>query len=237
MMQTTPRAPLRGPTFIRLLARLTDAVDVPAPGQSVPHRLSHWLDWRQAIALSTALDDKPSEVDSGAPHLDNTVEDACARVRMGLIQAIAGDQALAHGQAKAGSKEKDLGVPIDYTVFRQHYLTLQRRMHTAIGNLRSQLRGVLAQRSAEMARLAEVDAVMEMALSPRELKVMASVPALLGQRFERLRQSRQDSPADAQLSESAWLGVFRKDMQSLLLAELEVRFQPVDGLLAALRAC
>ncbi|HEX7936672.1 MAG TPA: DUF3348 family protein, partial [Paraburkholderia sp.] len=33
----------------------------------------------------------------------------------------------------------------------------------------------------------------------------------------------------------AWLDVFRKDMQSVLLAELDVRLQPVEGLLAALR--
>jgi hypothetical protein len=29
--------------------------------------------------------------------------------------------------------------------------------------------------------------------------------------------------------------VFRKDKQGVLLAELEIRFQPVEGLLAALR--
>ncbi|MGE8634372.1 MAG: DUF3348 family protein, partial [Achromobacter piechaudii] len=34
----------------------------------------------------------------------------------------------------------------------------------------------------------------------------------------------------------AWLDVFRKDMRSVLLAELDVRLQPVEGLLAALRA-
>ncbi|WP_414441749.1 DUF3348 family protein [Burkholderia sp. 22PA0106] len=38
------------------------------------------------------------------------------------------------------------------------------------------------------------------------------------------------APADT------WLDTFRKDMQSVLLAELDVRFQPVGGLLAALRA-
>jgi hypothetical protein len=39
----------------------------------------------------------------------------------------------------------------------------------------------------------------------------------------------------APITPGAWLDVFRKDMQSVLLAELEVRFQPVEGLLAALR--
>jgi len=48
-----------------------------------------------------------------------------------------------------------------------------------------------------------------------------------------LRQRTQGSLADAS---ALWLDVFRKDMQSVLLAELDVRFQPVEGLLAALRA-
>jgi hypothetical protein len=39
------------------------------------------------------------------------------------------------------------------------------------------------------------------------------------------------SPVDP----AAWLDVFRKDMQGVLLAELDIRFQPVEGLLEALR--
>jgi hypothetical protein len=42
------------------------------------------------------------------------------------------------------------------------------------------------------------------------------------------------TPAQA-VAPNAWLDVFRKDMQSVLLAELDVRLQPVEGLLAALR--
>lgn len=48
------------------------------------------------------------------------------------------------------------------------------------------------------------------------------------------------SPASATtppaVTPGAWLDVFRKDMRSVLLAELDVRLQPVEGLLAALRA-
>jgi len=71
---------------------------------------------------------------------------------------------------------------------------------------------------------------------------LAAVPGLLGGHFERLRKAEQatlaapqalgDTPA---LAPGAWLGVFRKDAQSVLLAELDLRFQPVEGLLAALR--
>jgi hypothetical protein len=78
-----------------------------------------------------------------------------------------------------------------------------------------------------MARLAEVDAVMEAALTPREHTLLAKAPEVLGQRFERLRAAGHASPT--------WLDGFRRDMQNVLLAELDLRFQPVDALLAALR--
>ncbi len=67
-------------------------------------------------------------------------------------------------------------------------------------------------------------------------------PRCSGGHFERLRRAEQETPADAEasgnapaLTPGAWLDVFRKDMQSVLLAELDLRFQPVEGLLAALR--
>ena len=101
---------------------------------------------------------------------------------------------------------------------------------------------MLAQKSPDMSRLAEVDAVMELTLSPREQTLLAAVPKLLGEHFERLQQAGQDSLAGTQLSGDTpmampgeWLRVFRNDMQSVLLAELDVRFQPIEGLLAALR--
>lgn len=92
-----------------------------------------------------------------------------------------------------------------------------------------------------MARLAEVDAVMELTLSPREQTLLNTVPGLLGTHFERLREtahahgSAADSEAAPRAVSDSWLDLFRKDMQSVLLAELDVRFHPIEGLLAALR--
>jgi len=233
MVQALQRTSVRGPTFIRLLARLTD-VDVPPSRQSLSDRLGQWLDWTHAVALSTSLDGKPSAVVSDAPTFGSAEENECARVRNSLVSTIAGDRAFA--------KEGGANEAVDYSVFRQRYLAIQRSMQAATGNLRGRLRDMLAQRTADMARLASVDAAMERALSPREQTLLAHVPVLLGDHFERLRQAEQKTLADAQVSEDApaiapgvWLDVFRKDVQSVLLAELDVRFHPVEGLLAALR--
>jgi hypothetical protein len=245
MVQAPQRTTIRGPTFIRLLASLTD-VDVAQSKQSLSDQLSQWLDWTQAIALSTALDGKPSAAAGDPPAFDSAEEDECARVRNSLANAITAEHewlaVVQRGVEPSTAGETGANVVVDYAAFRQRYLAVQRSMQAATGHLRGRLRDMLAQTSAEMARLADVDAVMELALTPREHALLAAVPGLLGQHFERLQQARHKALAEAQAAEEgpaapgAWLEVFRKDMQSVLLAELDVRFQPVEGLLAALRA-
>lgn len=247
MVQAPQRTALSGPTLIRLLARLTDA-DVPDNRQSLSDRLSQWLGWTDAITLSSALNGHPPVVASDARASARAAQNECARVRAALTNAVADNSVFAaleqRGPAQVFAQGNTADVSVDYSVFRQRYLFMQREMETAVGNLRERLRVVLAARSPEMARLAMVDAVMERALSPREQSLLAAVPALLAKYFERLRQAEQATLADADASgiaeghaPRAWLDAFRKDMQSALLAEMEVRFQPVEGLLAALRAC
>jgi Protein of unknown function (DUF3348) len=244
MVQVPQRPAFSGPTLIRLLARLTD-VDIAESTQSLSDRLSQWLGWTDAIALSTALSGDPPAVAVGGA-FGSAEENECARVRASLANAIAGDNALApvrrRGPAQARPQEAPVEAAHDYSVFRQRYLSMQQAMEMGIGNLRSRLRGMLAARTPGMVRLAMVDAVMERALSERERSLLSTLPVLLAGHFERLRRVEQQTLADAQASGDAaavtpgtWLDVFRKDMQSVLLAELDVRFQPVEGLLAALR--
>ncbi|MFM0723113.1 DUF3348 domain-containing protein [Paraburkholderia strydomiana] len=246
MLQAPPRAAPSGPALIRLLARLAD-VDVPESRQSLSDRLSQWLGWTDAIALSSALNGNPPAVAAGARGFGGAEEDECVRVRGALAKAVAGDSVFAgtrrrgHGQTHMQMQD----APADYAVFRQRYLAIQQSMETGIATLRGRLRSMLAAKTPAMARLAVIDAVMERALSERERNLLASVPGLLAGHFERLRAAEEQALATAETAEAsedaapvtpgAWLDVFRKDMQSVLLAELEVRFQPVEGLLAALR--
>ena len=227
MLQASRRTTIRGPAFIRLLARLT-AMDVTPPHLSLSDRLSQWLDWNHALALSTALDGKPSVVTVvvSAPAL--VAQDTCARARASQAEAVTDETEWSVGQRRADD------AVADYAFFRQRYLARQRAMRSATGDLRGRLRETLAAQSADMARLAEVDAAMELALSPREQALLAAVPDLLESHFQNLRQA---ALADAQIPSmrGSWQSVFRKDMQSVLLAELDVRFQPVEALLAALR--
>jgi hypothetical protein len=96
---------------------------------------------------------------------------------------------------------------------------------------------MLAARSPAMARLAAVDVVMEQVLAAREHSLLSAVPVLLEKHFARLRQAAQATPDEphSEVQDGEWLHVFRKDMKNLLLAELDFRFQPIEGLLEALR--
>lgn len=243
MAKVSPRAPFSGPAFIRLLARLSD-VHVAQSNHALADRLSQWIDWTRAVAVSKALDGKLPETDD-LPEPRPTDAEACARVRAGLATSSVAelDTLVARLRAEArNAADPDAPAPLpDYAPFRQHYLAMQRAMRTATGDLRGRLRDMLALTSSEMARLAEVDAAMELTLSPREQSLLNTVPRLLGAHFERLRDaaltphSSSDSDATPRAVSDGWLDVFRKDMQSVLLAELDVRFHPIEGLLAALR--
>jgi len=250
MVQAPPRPALSGPTLVRLLARLTDA-DVAESRQPLSDRLSQWLGWTDAITLSSALNATPPGVAAGVRGYD--AERDGARVRHDLAQAITA----AH-RPRTRRRPGEMPPPADtadFADFRQSCLSLQQEMETAIGQLRGRLRVALAARSSGMARLAALDAIMERVLGARERSLLSAVPALLGTRFERLRDAERQALADAQAAAEAgaddaddapsaaaivpgtWLDTFRDEMKSILLAELEVRFQTVDGLLAALRTC
>jgi len=248
------RTALSGPTLIRVLARLSDNNAVE-PAHTLSQRLSGWLDWTDAIALSSALGSNTSTAvahDARSSGATKECETECHRVRTALMQAIAGDRVLAPAKparlarspapGHAPQRHDTVEDAADYALFRQCYLSLQQSMETSIGNLRRRLRAALAARSPAMSRLAMVDAAMERALSAREQHLLSSAPVVLRGHFERLRQAEAEQLARAQAHSSrphvepdTWLSVFRKDMQYVLVAELDLRFQPVQGLLAALR--
>ena len=71
-------------------------------------------------------------------------------------------------------------------------------------------------------------------LARQERALLTTLPDWLGQHFDRLQQAAVDA-APPHLSPAHWLDGFRADMRNLLLAELDLRLQPSEGLVAALR--
>ena len=223
MAKISQRTVFNGSALVRLLSRLTDT-DVREPRQATADRLSQWFGWTDAISLSAALDGAVAAAAPSRARASASAEEReCVRARAALAKAVAEDGAVA--------------AAVDFTPFRRRHLTLQQAMEASIGPLRGRLRALLAARSPAMARLAAVDVVMEQVLAAREHSLLAAVPALLEKHFKRLRQASPETTGEPEGEAEAgeWLRVFRKDMKNVLLAELDFRFQPIEGLLEALR--
>ena len=230
------RTPLTGSAFIRALASLDDVPAGAAP-DAFAQRLAQWFDWTQAFSLSAALADAgaPAHVPGfggeGALHAD---EREFARVRAALSKAIADAPDGASATRRVVSRPlpgaaKPADEPIEFATYRQRYTACQLAMETQIVPLRRRLRSSLADRSAALAKLAELDIVMEQVVGAQERALLATVGARLEPRFDQLRGTSGDA------SPGPWLAQFRQEMRGLLLAELDLRLQPVEGLLEACR--
>jgi len=237
-----------GSALIRLLAQLVDT-DFAQPKQGVAERLSHWLDWTGAISLSAALDANQAGTPPRRPGASARAEEQeLIRVRSALANAITDEDPFsgARGQVDRPAPFRDapLDAGGDFASYRRRYVARQQAMEASVSALRGRVRAAVARASAPMARLAALDAVMDQVLCARERTLLSTLPVLLGRHYERLRKSHQETLADARdidepdrsFLPGGWLDVFSKDMQAVLLAELHLRLQPVEGLLEALRA-
>ena len=232
--------------------------------QSFAERLGQWLDWTDAIALAAALSRETAArpLNDRAAAAAKTVADELVRVRNKLADAIvaddlfkAGDDGVklpkpltgaALGAALGVALNVAMNVPLElapeFSAYRRACLAHQRAMAAGIAPLRGQVRQALAALSPALGRLAALDAVLDEALGDRERHLLSTVPVLLEQHFERLRRAHsttrfqaRGSPSGADPSSAApWLADYGRDMQQLLLAELDVRLQPIEGMVEAM---
>jgi len=245
-------------TFVRQLADLTRLQPAPS-AQGFAERLGGWLNWTDAITLATVLNGGSAATGhtAQAALADPARADAahCVRVQAELVQAIRADAAFrpspatAPGGGRAGSGSAAGSGPRSaaaadpgagegpgsdgdaFAPLRQSMVKHQRSMAQRIGALRADLRAALARASAAGRRLAELDAVLADVMGEREQVLLAGLPGLLAERHARLWPAAGHNAADNAAGDHA---DFIRQVQDLLLAELALRWRPIDGLLAAL---
>lgn len=196
--------------LVRLLSDLA-GVEIDTPKQDLAERLGGWLGVHDAMALHAAHQaiqavDKKNPPDALLAR-PLAVEEEFHRVRTALVKSIT---------ASGGAPEADAG----YAPYQQRYLNQQRQMTLRIDALRAHVRQTITMVSPPLAQLASLDAMMAQMLGGPEKKLLSTVSVLLERRFEHLRTTRQQD-------------AFSKELEEVLLAELELRFQPVVGLIEA----
>jgi len=262
MKRSLPRTGFNRSRLIHLLANPA-IEDVAESKQSFAERLSHWLKLGDAIALSGALGaGVPAPTSAGdaarqepAQGIAQELAQEFARVRAALADSIAADGV---SEAERGTERARVKLPFpspgasidsagDYLPYRRYHLAHQREMESGVGQLRAGVRQALARRSPALQRLAAVDAALGKALAERERELLANVPQLLEKRFAQLYEIHRQTltgtrPADTAetpdtperwLQAGGWLADFRREMRAVLLAELDLRLQPVAGLIDA----
>ncbi|NIF87872.1 DUF3348 domain-containing protein [Burkholderia sp. Cy-637] len=209
MSSLPQRSSLHAPALVRILTRL-GGTDVQRTAQPLADRLSQWVAWTDAIALSSVLA-APAPVVAG---LRGNGEDEAARglsLRSSLSKAIANDALLAPARqlrrggafapAQLARPPEPAETDADFALYRQCCLSLQQKMESEIGDLRARLRPRLAAQSPALAKLAALDATMERALAARERSLFGAVPGLLGAYFERLRADAKAARAEAEATD------------------------------------
>ncbi len=196
--------------------------DAEPARQDVAERLGGWLSAFDSVKLDSALQAIASygaQARQGGLAVDtHALEELCRHVKNALTDLITTQAAQAADPAK----------PPDYGQHLQRYAELQKRMASQVTACRAQVRQALSKGSPTLRQLAALDGVMVQMLGEREQKLLSAVPLYLERRFEHWRQTQQHAQAT-----SGWLHGFQQDMRQMLLAELQLRLQPILGLIEA----
>jgi hypothetical protein len=205
----------------RLLHQWGQGVLVTPP--PLAGQLAAWLDWRDAIALSKALSTPPppAQPEKLAPARDWAAA-ALQRLRAELAASFADRQLIGEADPKP-APDASLSLDDALAPYRLHHAQQQRLLTARVATLRERLRAKLLDCGGPLARLAELDAVMDTALAPRERQAQAALAHQLPQLAAALH------PA-ADWPQRLWA-----QLQQALAAELELRLQPVHGLIEALQ--
>ena len=233
--------PLRSRLHRSPLLRLLDELRLAegsAGTTTLAERLGQWMGWTDAITLSSALQGSGEAPASASA---NAVADALAPAAKTLSKLRADITARL-------PPESPIHPAAEYPEYRQYHLARQRMMLSRIGPARAELRQRLARQSSALRQLAALDAAWDEALAARERHLLARLPAWLEDHFRRLRAAHPDpnpaatlavpgaTPSTTLPALPAWLTRFRQDQRTLLLAELDLRLQPLEGLAEALDA-
>jgi hypothetical protein len=249
MTRSPTRTHFPSSRLIRILSDLS-LLDAAEPGAAFAEKLGLWVDYSDAIALSTALNPGASsqaEARRGDPAAaGSVVSEQLACLRTGIVESITHSDSAQAGGAQIERPVVDFEWPVKVSIafepYRRYYGAHQREMDSNIRTLRAGVREVLARASMSLKNLAALDAALEKVLCERESKLLSTVPLLLRKRFEHLLKghqqtlnaNRQADDSDTWMEPGGWLARFFQELQTVLIAELDVRLQPTVGLIEAL---
>jgi hypothetical protein len=243
---------LHGTRLVRYLSHLA-VLDKEFSHENFSERLGRLIDFGDSMRLAALHDKLRGMIFEPGPTSSETPKEEVLRVRMLLMQSVVGSFSPVAGASRIKLPMLDAGVPLDklasFEPYHHFYAAHQREFASRIQTLQLRVGDAVSAVSAELAQLVALDEAVRDSLSIHARKNLAVIPKLLARRFDFLlqeHQSRQDMSGMAGTGDQSeedilktwtrpngWLDRFFKEMQGLLLAELELRLLPVLGLVEA----
>lgn len=233
--------------LVRLLGEWVPAAP-DASGMDFAERLSLQLNPLDAIALQAVNQQvraRRTAARATPAALARTLRDDIERVRGTLAHAIAQEvEPFFDVPLSSRSKTRaSLPSPAEaaWSGYQHRHAALQRQMDQMVAAVRDHVRQALSTASPRLQQLAALDATLEKVLAAREQAALPRIPRLLQRRFEQLRKDheRATGPDDAGDDPAhwsrpgGWLHAFAQDWRRVLLAERDLRLDPVAGLVEA----
>ena len=260
-VHNTPSSCLHASRLVRRLTEM-EMSGSPVLKHQFSERFGQLMDFSGAVALSKMLGELPNVPVEPTGRTSAGIKDAFFKERATLVGDIVKRFVPRNGHARnrlptltefhANCTLKDVfdithgaGGPntaAAFAPYRKRYVALQGKLALSSHRLRVQTAEAMAGISPELARLASLDKGLCDALAARQRQYFDVIPTLLEQHFHHLLNTHwQTLPGTSDACDLAswmapggWIPSFCGQMQELLLAELEIRLQPVLGLIESI---
>jgi len=248
MAQATKHNPIRGSKLVRFLSEYNIS-NIEIAHKNFAERLGLLVDLSDSVTLSESLRAIPKMLHKKTEGIELVQCDSLVQeflnqrsiVLKSILKSF--DSKAVFIQFKLPRPKTDTSIEeaINFDQYQRFYLLHQSELDFKIEKLRSFVRKVISEHSLNLAQLAELDKTFSQSMMLHTRKRFSVVPKILKVRFEQLYSeycetfktcNSVDNPI-LWINENGWLTQFYSEMQQLLLAEFEVRLQPIIGLVEA----
>jgi hypothetical protein len=225
--------------LVRYLSELS-LVDVALSRQQFTGRLGQLIDLSDSISIAAAHR-KPAAssfwLEASAAELAIA---EFTRVRTTIVQSVIDSFDPASSTRRAKLPQLPDEIPDDeatvFEAYRRFYVSHQRDIDFRVQGLYRDARTSLAGHSPEMAQLCKLDAALAKILAIQTRRSFATMSKLLQRRFEVLLDNyRLQAPDQQSLPHyQNILRQFSAELRDILLAEVEARLLPIQGLIESI---
>ncbi len=243
MAQHSAQASLNGSRLVRVLGELAVS-DVEVSHKQFAQRLGLLIDLADSVNLAGVHGRKLADGFKRKTASDDAIKDEFLQVRNSIVASIIASFSNEGGGLRRiklpqATEQAPDDSAIGFEPYGRFYVAHQREMEAKIQQLRFHVREAVKGATPQLAQLATLDKALADTLAAHSRKCFAVIPRLLSRRYEQLLKEHNEARENPQGSSVTWpelLEMFCRNIHGLLLAEVEARLLPTQGLIEALHS-